>query len=66
MLLFRWKNNELMTPDYSIDDFTSGTSTLTLDNLTSADRGTYKCVSEAADSQTTWTTLCHVYVFSKE
>ena len=65
MLLLRWKNNEVILPDNHQDDIISGISKLTLHNATPADRGTYKCVSQAADSQTTWTSRCDLYVYSK-
>ena len=65
MLLKRWKNNEVLPPDKNHYDVTSGISKLTLHNVTPADGGTYKCVSQAADSQTTWTSCCDVYVFGK-
>ena len=41
------------------------TSKLTLHNVTPEDTGTYMCVSQAADSQTTWTSFHFVYVCSK-
>ena len=65
MLLFRWKNNEVISTGNHKDDIISGISKLTLHNITPADSGTYKCVSEAGESQATWTSRYDVYVFSK-
>ena len=69
MLIFvsRFQNKKPLPMADISDDFSGvrPTSTLTLHNVTPDDTGTYKCVSKAADSQTTWTTYCHIYVCSK-
>ena len=41
------------------------TSTLTLHSVAPEDTGTYKCVSQVAASQATWTTFCYLRVFGK-
>ena len=65
ILFIRWKNNEVIPPVNHTDDIISGVSKLFLHNITPADSGTYKCVSEAAISQATWISRCDVCVYSK-
>ena len=63
----RSKNNKPLD-SASISDELSGdtpTSTLTLQSVAPEDTGTYKCVSQAAASQATWSTFCYLRVFGK-
>ena len=66
-IVSRFQNNKPLQTGHITDDLSDvrQTSKLTLHNVTPDDTGTYKCVSQAADSQTTWTTYCHIYVCSK-